>query len=94
MKAETKVRLKMVGRKIGNFIKDWGLPIFGGLTIGAAWNGYVTSNRVDAEVRNLKKVVDNNAHCQMHDRETMLELERQQNLLFEKALKETAGEAE
>lgn len=50
MKAESKARLTRYGRSVVNFMKDWALPIFGGMTIGAAWSGHVRSSRLEKEL--------------------------------------------
>ena len=101
MKAETKVKWKM---RL-NHIKETGkviiVPLFVGGTIGAAWCGYVESIRnsrnnqkMAVRLEHTMEVVENNAQCQLHDRQTLLEMERQNALLFEKCLKETEGKQE
>ena len=94
MKAETKAKLQRYGSKAKRFVKDWALPIFGGLTIGAAWNGYTRSSRLEKELARTQEVVNHNAHEQQRDRDKLLDLEHQQTLLFEKALQVTEGKTE
>ena len=91
MKAETKAKLSIGWRKTKQFMKDWGWPIFGGLTIAAAWDGHNKANKNRKDLNSLAKVVNNNAFCQLRDREKMLQLEHQQNKLLEKALEVTEG---
>ena len=94
MKAETKAKIQIAWRKTKKFVRDWGLPIFGGLTIAAAWDGHNKATRNCRDIERLKEVVDNNAFCQVRDREKMLELEHQQNKLLEKALEVTEGKTD
>lgn len=87
-------RRKLRRAKIGRWINDWGKPLFLCATTGAAWCGLKASfkaNRLERELERTQKVVDNNARCQRYDRETLLDLERQQNLLLEKAFNMTEG---
>ena len=91
MKAETKAKIQMHWQKTKRFMKEWALPIFGVATIGAAWSGHIKANRLEEELEQTKKVVDNNATVQQHDRDKLLELEHQQTLLFERALQVTEG---
>lgn len=101
MTRETKAKWTVRWLKAKDFIHRNGGWIFAGATTFAAWRGYEKSKQNSRRIRTLfqrtevlKDVVNNNADCQMRDRERMLELERQQNLLFEQALKETEGKAE
>ena len=91
MKAETKVKWKRRGRKVVNFLKDWGLPIFGVATVGAAWSGHSKSIKLEQELARTQEIVDNNAMVQRKDRSKLLELEHQQTVLFERALRLTEG---
>lgn len=92
MKAGTKAKLQMIGRKTKDFLKTYAIPIFGGATIGAAWSGYSNSRRLARELAETQRVVNNNAREQINDRNKLLDLEHQQTLLFEKALRITEGE--
>ena len=100
MKPETKAKIAVGWRKVKSAAKTVIVPLFIGGTIGAAWGGYAMGFagikaivKTRDELNDLKDVVANNAHCQQNDRDKLLELERQQNLLFEKALRETEGKA-
>ena len=94
MKAETKARLQTTWGKVKRFVKDWGLPILGGATIGAAWSGHLRATRLEKELAATQDVVVNNAQEQIKDRTKLLDLEHQQTLLFERALRKTEGEAD
>lgn len=98
MSPERKAKLQMKWERVKAFGKDWIFPIFVGGTIGAAWGSYFSVFGLDKRIRQMNeqqkeliRTVENNADCQITDRQRMLELERQQNLLFERALKETEG---
>ena len=95
--AETKARLQRYGNKAKGIVfglVGFAIPIFGGMTIGAAWSGHKRACRLERDVEILKGVVDNNATVQQHDRDKLLELEHQQNALLERALKITEGKAD
>ena len=97
MDQDRKARRAMRKAKVLRWLNDWGKPLFLGATAGAAWCGWKASfkvAKVERELERTKKVVDNNARCQMYDRETLLDLERQQNLLMEKAFNITEGKTE
>lgn len=98
MKPNTKAKLEMRWNKVKEFLREWGIPLGVGATVGAAWGSYFSVFSLDKRIRGIHaqqeeiiKIVENNADCQIADRQRMLELERQQNLLFERALKETEG---
>lgn len=90
MKANTKAKLQVIGGKIWRGIKTYAPWIAGGFLIGGAIRGYTNEKdinrlyRIDSEM--AKTVIENN--------EKLEALERQQNLLFERALRETEGKTE
>lgn len=99
MTKETKAKLGMYWGKFKRAVKVAALPMFVGGTVGAAWGGYIAAfrhNKDIAELRtNLREtndVVTHNARVAQYDQQRLSELERQQTLLFERALKETEGE--
>ena len=101
MTESTKAKIKVKWGKVKKFISDYWFPIFGGATVGAAWGGYrmgfanaKSISKVSERLEATVEVVENNARCQQYDRDQLHELQRQQALLMEKALKETEGEAE
>lgn len=94
MKIETKAKLQSAWGKFKGFCKDWGLPILGFATIGAAWDGHIKATRLEKALAETQDVVINNAKEQIKDRAKLLDLEHQQTLLFEKALQVTEGKAE
>ena len=96
-KPDKKARRSVRKAKVVRWLNDWGKPLFLGATATAAWCGWKASfkvNRLERELERTQKVVDNNARCQRYDRETLLDLERQQNLLLEKAFNITEGKAD
>ena len=101
MKPETKAKIKAKAGKIWRKVKDSapGILFFGGVTavtVGAM-KGYDNSREIRNLHRNdriLSETIDGISEMQSANLERMLELERQQNLLFERALKETEGKAE
>lgn len=101
MTEATKAKIKVTAGKIWRGVKDNIFPIFCGATIGAAWGGWKMGrsnhrrlDELEAKYNRAVEVIDNNATCQSHDRDRMLELEHRQNELFERALKETEGKTE
>ena len=94
MKAETKAKWQLRWGKTKRFLKDYAVPIFGGATIGAAWGGWSRSIKLEKELKHTQNVVNNNAREQILDRNKLLDLEHQQTLLFEKALRVTEGKTE
>ena len=94
MKAETKAKWQRRKRKAVEFIKTWGIPMFAGATAGAAWSGHIRSRKLEKELAHTDWVVNHNADEQEKDRLKLLDLEHQQTLLFEKALRATEGKPE
>ena len=94
MKAETKAKWQMGAGKVWRFLKNYGLPIFAGATAGAAWSGHKRSIKLERQLAHTNEVVDNNARVQELDRCKLLELEHQQTVLFERALRKTEGKTE
>ena len=101
MKSETKVKIKMKAAKIWRGVKEAAptvLSFAGCVLIGVgAGKGYTNSKEIrklKANDRELANAYNEMSDRQAADRDRMLELERQQNLLFERALKETEGKAE
>ena len=101
MKPETKVKIKMKAVKAWRKVKEAAPTVlsFGGcVLIGVgAGKGYRNSREIrtlKANDHELAKAYNEMSERQQQDRDRMLELERQQNLLFERALKETEGKAE
>ena len=99
MTKETKAKLGMYWGKFKRAVKAAALPMFVGGTVGAAWGGYIAAFRHNKDIAELKAnlrgtndVVTHNARVQQYDQQRLSELERQQNMLFERALKETEGE--
>ena len=101
MTESRKEKVKVKWGKVKTFVHDYWFPLFGGMTVGAAWGGYKMGfanakqiNKVSDRLEATVEVVENNARCQQYDRNRLEELQRQQNLLMERALKETEGKAE
>ena len=90
MKANTKAKLQIVGRKIWNGIKTYAPWIAGGVLVGGALRGY--SNERD--IHRLYRIDNEMAKTVIQNNEKLEALERQQNLLFERALRETEGKTE
>lgn len=90
MQASTKAKLQAIGGKIWRGIKSCLPWVAGGVIVGGALRGYSNERdihrlyRMDTEM--AKTVIQNN--------EKLEALERQQNLLFERALRETEGKTE
>ena len=98
---EFKVKAKVKAKKAWTTAKPYLGAIAIGGTIGAAWGGYMGAfsndarlKRMEKQMRGLVEVVNNNADCQVADQKRLNNLERQNNLLFEEALKRTEGKAE
>ena len=94
MTNETKAKWQRRLGKAKRFLKDYGLPIFAGATAGAAWSGHKRAIKLERQLAHTNNVVDHNADVQRADRERLLDLERRQAFLFEKALRETEGKTE
>ena len=99
--SEFKQKVKKAGIKAWCWCKQHGPGVIFwggvGVTIGGALRGYTNERKIDELQKRYETtvaVVNNNADCQQYDRERLNELERQTNLLFEKALKKTEGKAE
>lgn len=90
MKAETKAKIKVVGRKLWKGIKTWTPWIAGGVLVGGALRGYTN----ERDIRRLNMADAEMARTIMEHDEKMEVLSRQQNLLFERALRETEGKTE
>lgn len=91
LKPETKARLKMEAGKIGRFVKRWAVPALVGATGAAAWSGHKRSVQLEKRMNRAEYVIDNNADVQIFQGKLISELQRQQNVLLEKALVETEG---
>lgn len=75
-----------------------GIPMFIGATIGAAWCGYANMFRNEKQHRQIAGAIDDLAAasgdqlvCYRHQEARISELERQNALLLERALRETEG---
>ena len=87
MKAETKARISMIGGKIWRTIKTYGPWIAGGFLAGGALRGYTN----EREIRRIQATDADMATAITEDHIRIEELQRQPNLLFERALRETEG---
>ena len=90
MKANTKAKLQIVGRKIWNGIKTYAPWIAGGVLVGGALRGYTN----ERDINRLYGIDNEMAKTVIQNNEKLEALERQQNLLFERALRETEGKTE
>lgn len=79
-------------------IKSKAGPAAIGATFGAIWCGYVMSiinsnqiGKLRKDHEDLQEQVNHNASCSIFDRHRIEDLERQNNLLMEKALTATEG---
>ena len=74
------------------------IPFSIGATIGATWFAYCQSIKNAIHIDKVEKraayCIDNHADCIKEDRKRIEELERQNNLLLEKAFRNTLGEEE
>lgn len=101
MKAETKVRIKMRAGKIWRKVKEAlpGILFWGGasvVTYGAlkSYDNMRDIRRLNQQDSDLAKEIITMQDRQEADQQRMLELERQQNLLFERALRDTEGKTD
>ena len=98
MKRETRIKLQSMAEKLGNVIREWGVPLLIGTTIAAAWDGHVRAQRNEREIRRLthnqnvfRDVVNENAVCLGETMDRVTELENRNQELLDQALKETEG---
>ena len=98
---ETYVKWQITKNKIAGAL----IPFSIGATIGAAWLGYAESIKNAGDIAKLKKATSQieakakyciNDHAEHIDKlhDHVMELERQNNLLLEKAFRDTLGEEE
>ena len=91
LKPETTARLQTQVGKIGRVVKRWAIPALVGATGAAAWSGHKRSVQLEKRMNRAEYVIDNNADVQIYHGKVIAELQRQQNVLLEKALVETEG---
>lgn len=91
MSPEKKAKWEMRKARLTSWAKETLPWLFAGATVGAAWGGYLMGISACNRTADHSEAIGELARNQIEDRERMLELERQQNLLFERALKETEG---
>ncbi|MBO7423259.1 MAG: hypothetical protein J6T99_07735 [Oscillospiraceae bacterium] len=98
MKAETKAKIQMRAGKIWRKVKEAlpGILFWGGasvVTYGAlkSYDNTRDIRRLNQQDSDLAREVVMMRDRQDADQQRMLELERQQNLLFERALRNTEG---
>lgn len=79
-------------------IAAFAVPASIGATIGAAWYGYCqsigNSIKIDKVEKRTAYCIDNHAECIREVQDHLKELERQNNLLLEKAFRDSVGEEE
>ena len=107
IKPETKAKVKQRAKKVGNAIISWAPWLAIGTTISAAWLGCCETIHNSSEIKkiyrlidqhahagnNLLEVVNNNVDAAEEDRKRIEELEKENRILMEKALRETNGDA-
>lgn len=89
-KAKIKIKLKRVGEELVGYL-PW---IAGGMLIGGYIGAIKNSNdiqKINNRLSNDEDIIDNNARASKYDRGRIEVLERQNNLLMEKALSITEG---
>lgn len=93
-KPEFVERVKIKAKHIGNELLSFVPWIAGGMLIG----GYFGAIKNGSDIQKINKrldrnieIVDNNAACSKYDRRRIDDLERQTNLLMEKAMAITEG---
>lgn len=98
MKAETKAKIRITIRKIGEAVKPWIVPTLLLSTISAAWAGYVQSEQNRRHLKEVEQWRERyttlglaNAEnvCELNDRLT--ELENQNQKLLNDAMNITEG---
>lgn len=91
---ETYIKWQIAKRKIA----DVTIPFSIGATIGATWFAYCQSIKNAIHIDKVEKraayCIDNHAECIKEVQDHVKELERQNNLLLEKAFRDTLGEEE
>ena len=90
MKPKTKAKLQRYAGSVGRFIKNYWPWMMGGALIATM----KTQNEHAKLINGVREAVNYNAAIQNEELERLSNLERQQNMLFERALKETEGKAE
>lgn len=89
MKQETKDRLRFKARRAKEVVAEglpWLIPLFGILGYLGAIKNHNDICRLEGEIKEAGNIINNNAQCQMDDRSRLNDLERQNNLLMERAL--------